>query len=87
MTYFVSIAFALILLSLAGAMLFMLKGKRGKDQSPDTPEGLDQDNAKRSSNMAWALAARVGLSVLLFVCILISWKMGWIEPTGIKPGQ
>jgi len=87
MTYFVSIAFALIFLSLAGAMLFMLKGKRGKDQSPDTPEGLDQDNAKRSSNMAWALAARVGLSVLLFVCILISWKMGWIEPTGIKPGQ
>jgi TRAP-type C4-dicarboxylate transport system permease large subunit len=81
MTYFVIIAFALILLSLGGAMLFMLKGK--KDNTVEDSE----DNAKRSSKMAWALAARVGLSVLLFICILISWLMGWIEPTGIKPGQ
>jgi hypothetical protein len=63
----------------------MLKGK--KDIDHDSEDTSNHDNAKRSSNMAWALAARVGLSVLLFICILISWKMGWIEPTGIKPGQ
>jgi hypothetical protein len=25
----------------------------------------------------------VGISVVLFLCILLSWKMGWIKPTGI----
>jgi hypothetical protein len=85
MTYFVTIAFVLILLSLGGAMIFMLKGK--KDIDHDSENTSNNDNATRSSKMAWALAARVGLSVLLFICILISWKMGWIEPTGIKPGQ
>jgi hypothetical protein len=34
--------------------------------------------------MARALAVRVGLSVLLFLCILISYKLGWIQPTGIR---
>ena len=91
MTYFVTIAFILILLSLGGAMIFMLKGKKDTEQEGTDLNHPDQnsasDNAKRSSKMAWALAARVGLSVLLFICILISWKMGWIEPTGIKPGQ
>lgn len=29
------------------------------------------------------LALRVGFSILLFAVILISYKMGWIETTGI----
>lgn len=29
-----------------------------------------------------ALAWRVGLSIALFLLILFSWRMGWIEPTG-----
>ncbi len=29
------------------------------------------------------LALRVGFSILLFALILISYKMGWIETTGI----
>jgi hypothetical protein len=36
--------------------------------------------------MATALALRVGLSIVLFICVLISWKMGWIQPTGIPAG-
>ena len=36
--------------------------------------------------MATALALRVGLSILLFLCILLAWKMGWINPTGIPAG-
>jgi hypothetical protein len=30
---------------------------------------------------------RVGLSAALFVCILLAWKLGYIHPTGIAPGQ
>ncbi len=59
-----------ILAALGAAGLFMLRG--GKDTS---------DERKRM--MARALAVRVGLSILLFVCILLAWEFGWIEPTGL----
>ena len=69
MTYLVAIAFLAILASLAAALFFMMKdGTGGK---------------AKTSNMAKALAFRIGLSVLLFVCILISWKLGYIQPTGL----
>ena len=29
------------------------------------------------------LALRVGFSILLFICILLAWKFGYIQPTGI----
>jgi hypothetical protein len=32
--------------------------------------------------MARALALRVLLSIVLFVCILVSWQLGWISPSG-----
>lgn len=31
-----------------------------------------------------SLALRVGLSILLFALILVSYKMGWIKPTGLR---
>jgi hypothetical protein len=37
--------------------------------------------------MARALAVRVGLSILLFLCILIGWKLGYLHPTGIPAGK
>jgi len=37
--------------------------------------------------MAWALALRVGFSIVLFLCILIGWKLGYIHPTGIPAGK
>jgi hypothetical protein len=37
--------------------------------------------------MVRALALRVGLSILLFVCILLAWKLGYIQPTGIPVGK
>jgi len=73
MTYLVSIAFVAILTSLGAALFFMMRGNRSKQGT--------------SKNMAWALAARVGLSILLFVCILIAWKLGYIHPTGIAAGR
>lgn len=73
MTYLVSIAFVAILASLALALFFMLRGKRnGESASP---------------KMARALGLRVGLSIVLFVSILVAWKMGYIHPTGIPPGR
>jgi hypothetical protein len=44
--------------------------------------GRGDDKAK-ADNMARALAFRVGFSILLFVCLLVAWKLGWIRPTGI----
>ncbi len=38
---------------------------------------------QRSKNMARALTVRVLLSVVLFVCLLLAWKLGYIQPTGL----
>ena len=65
----IALAFVLILGALALAGAAMLRGGRGEGAKP----GL----------MMRALAWRVGLSVLLFVCVLISYKLGWIHPTGV----
>lgn len=73
MTYLVAIAFIAILGSLAAALFFMMKdGTNGK---------------AKTSGMARALAFRVGFSVLLFICILIAWKLGYIQPTGLPVGR
>jgi len=73
MTYLVAIAFLAILGSLAAALFFMLKdGTNGKT---------------KTSGMARALAFRVGFSVVLFICILIAWKLGYIQPTGLPVGR
>jgi hypothetical protein len=36
--------------------------------------------------MVKALAFRVGFSIVLFICILIAWKLGYIQPSGIPAG-
>ena len=73
MTYLVALAFLAIIASLAAALFFMMKdGINGK---------------AKTSNMSRALAFRIGFSVLLFVCILIAWKMGVIQPTGFPVGK
>jgi hypothetical protein len=73
MKYLVALAFLAIIASLGSALFFMMRD--GRDGKPKT------------SNMARALALRVGFSVLLFLCILLAWKLGYIQPTGIQPGQ
>jgi hypothetical protein len=39
----------------------------------------DQGESKK---MARALTIRVGLSILLFVLLLVAWRLGWIQPHG-----
>ena len=46
-----------------------------------------RNEQSRSGGMARALAFRVGFSILLFVCILVAWKLGYIQPTGIEAGR
>jgi hypothetical protein len=46
-----------------------------------------RDGKPKSANMMRALAVRVALSVLLFVCILVAYWAGWIHPTGIPIGH
>jgi hypothetical protein len=72
MTYLVIVAFIAILGSLAAALFFMLRGN---------PSGTES-----SHRMARALALRVGFSILLFLCILLAWQLGYIHPTGIPQG-
>lgn len=73
MFYLVTIALIAIVASLGAALFFMLR--------PGT------SSTHASKKMARALAMRVGLSAALFVCILVAWKLGYIHPTGITPGQ
>ena len=69
MKFLVALAFLAIIGSLGSALFFMMRdGQGGKP---------------KTSNMARALTVRIGVSIVLFVCILVSWKLGWIQPTGI----
>ena len=40
-----------------------------------------------TQRMVWSLATRVGLSITLFLSILIANWIGWIQPTGIPFGR
>jgi len=73
MKYLIGLAFVGILGALALAGVFMLRDGR--------------DGETKRGNMMRALAVRVGLSVLLFACVLFSWWAGWIQPTGIPLGK
>ncbi|MDN5842831.1 MAG: twin transmembrane helix small protein [Alcaligenaceae bacterium] len=37
-----------------------------------------------TDRMAWALTWRIGLSVLLFVFLLVAHWLGWIDSTGLR---
>ena len=71
--YLVILAFVAIIGSLGAALYFMLRG--------------GNDDLTKSRRMARALAMRVGFSILLFVCVLVAWKLGYIQPTGIPAGS
>lgn len=72
MSYLIAAAFVGILGALAGALFFMMKdGTQGKP---------------KTSHMARALALRVAFSILLFLCILAAWKLGYIQPKGLPAG-
>lgn len=67
----VVIAFLGIVLSLGAAGLFMVRGSQNS----------------QDKSMVRALTLRIGISVGLFLLLMVLWALGWIEPTGIIPGQ
>jgi hypothetical protein len=75
MSIVIAIALVAILGALASAGVFMLR--RPRDDA--APEG--------DKRMARALAVRVGVSVALFLFILLAWKLGWIAPKGLPTGR
>lgn len=80
MTLFVALSFFVVLAALAAAGFFMLRSS-GSDDS------TDEQAAKRNSRMARALTVRIGVSVVLFICVLLAWKFGYIKPSGLPMGQ
>ena len=73
MKYIVALAFLGIIASLATALFFMMKNSAS--------------GKTRQQKMAFALGLRVGISILLLASILLSWKLGYLHPTGIASGQ
>lgn len=84
MKYLVIAAFVGIIGSLGAALVFMM---RGHGTQPDQADGGSDTPSRTSRRMARALAWRVGLSVLLFVIVLVSYLAGWIQPTGAPLGR
>jgi putative copper export protein len=80
MNLLVAIAFLVILAALAAAGFFMLR-------SSGSQEGTEIEASARNSRMAKALAVRIGVSVVLFICVLLAWKFGYIKPSGLPVGK
>lgn len=73
MKYWVILAFVGIIGSLGSALFFLLKNNDGGNS--------------RSQKMALALGIRVALSIVLFGSLLLAWKLGYLQPTGIAAGR
>jgi hypothetical protein len=73
MKFLIGLAFIGIIGALGLAGVFMLR-------RPSAGQG-------KSGQMMRALALRVALSVLLFVCILLAYALGWIQPGGLPVGR
>lgn len=69
--FLIALAFIGIIGSMASAGFFLVR----RDD-----EGKEGENGR---GVFFSLALRVGLSVLLFLCILLAWKLGLMQPVGI----
>ena len=73
MKWIVALGCLAIIGSLGTALFFMMRDGR--------------DGQAKTSNMVKALAMRVGFSIVLFLCVLLAWKLGYIQPSGIPAGH
>jgi putative copper export protein len=76
MKMLIVLALLAILVALGSAGLFMLK----RPHDPAAAQAPDK-------RMARSLALRVGLSVTVFLLVMLGWAMGWIQPTGLPTGR
>jgi ABC-type uncharacterized transport system YnjBCD permease subunit len=80
MSLLIALAFFIILAALAAAGFFMLKSSGQSDEA-------GEKSTQRNSRMARALTLRIGMSVVLFICVLLAWKLGYIQPSGLPMGR
>lgn len=80
-TFLIGMAFLAIFASLGSALFFMMRKSEGEADDGSA------DDSMRARRMWLSLALRIGLSIALFVCILLAWEMGWIAPSGIPAGR
>ena len=73
------VVIVLVLVGVLGAL-----GSAGVFMLRHRPE--NEQPGMRDRRMARALAWRVGLSVALFLFILLAWALGWVKPTGLPAG-
>lgn len=74
MKWLIVLALVLVLAALGSAGVLMLRHKSGANKDLD-------------KRMAWALTARVAVSVAIFLFVLLAYLLGWIHPTGLRAGQ
>ena len=77
------IAFVVILAALASAGYFMLRASGSADDDDASPQAANA----RQKRMAKALTVRIAVSVLLFITVLLAWKFGYIQPSGLPIGR
>jgi hypothetical protein len=68
----VGIVFAVILGALVAAGVVMVRTGRSAD-----------GKGSEGGAMMRALAVRIGVSIALFLGLLLAWRLGWIAPTGL----
>lgn len=73
MKFIFVIALLAIVGSLGAALYYMMQDGR--------------DGKAKTSNMAKALTVRIALSVAVFLAILVAWKLGYLQPTGVPAGR
>ena len=77
MQYVLALGLLAVLACLATAGFFLLRRP-----SSDTPPAHDQRSPH--APYARALAWRVAISVVLFVCLLLAWHLGYVQPSGLR---
>jgi hypothetical protein len=63
--------------SLASALFHLSQGRKTGDA------GGELANQEHSRKMARSLTIRVGLSLVLFILLMLAWKVGLITPHGL----
>jgi Protein of unknown function (DUF2909) len=80
MGYFIALFLLLIIASLASAGFFMLRRKEATTDDGQKKSALEPPH---NQGMVRALTIRIGLSVVLFISVLVAWQLGLIQPTGL----
>jgi len=72
------IALFAIVFSLGSALFHLSRGR------PPANVDVEKANEEHSRKMARSLTIRIGLSLALFILLMLAWYAGLIKPTGLR---